>query len=428
MGASRWFFSMSGVILLIGALGDRRQGPELRHRLRVGHADHDGARAGRRRGPGRATCWPRPALRDAKVQKVDEPELGDNVFQISTEELAAARRSARSSGARPGFGVGRQLLHDSIGPTFGKTVANSAIIAIIASLLVISAYIALRFEWKYAVPVLIALMHDLLITAGVYSLHGPGGDDGDGRGAADDPGLLALRHDHRVRPHPRERAADAAGRVLADRQPLDVRGADPVAGDVVLHAAAGPRAAASSAARRCKDFAFALLDRHRLGRVLVDLHRRAGAHALEGARAGLPRARRARIAARARRRVPAVRDRPPAARPVDVEPRSEKRARRAPASPRPDDPERGVSRDEFEELVARPRTTRRRRDRPPRPRAASRRRRRRRVASPRPSPSRRPTRRRAPEDARRPRTARKDDRSAQARQRTAATRRHGRSR
>ncbi len=45
-------------------------------------------------------------------------------------------------------------------------------IAIIASLIVISAYIALRFEWKYAVPVLIALMHDLLITSGVYALTG----------------------------------------------------------------------------------------------------------------------------------------------------------------------------------------------------------------------------------------------------------------
>ena len=36
----------------------------------------------------------------------------------------------------------------------------------------IALYIALRFEWKYAVPVLIALMHDLLITAGVYALIG----------------------------------------------------------------------------------------------------------------------------------------------------------------------------------------------------------------------------------------------------------------
>ena len=51
-------------------------------------------------------------------------------------------------------------------------MARTAVVAIIVSLLVIAAYIALRFEWKYAVPVLIALTHDLLITAGVYSLVG----------------------------------------------------------------------------------------------------------------------------------------------------------------------------------------------------------------------------------------------------------------
>jgi SecD/SecF fusion protein len=46
------------------------------------------------------------------------------------------------------------------------------VIAIIASLIVITVYIALRFEWKFAVPVLIALMHDVLIVAGVYALVG----------------------------------------------------------------------------------------------------------------------------------------------------------------------------------------------------------------------------------------------------------------
>ena len=51
-------------------------------------------------------------------------------------------------------------------------MANSAVVAIIASLLVISVYVALRFDWKFAVPVLIALMHDLLITSGVYALTG----------------------------------------------------------------------------------------------------------------------------------------------------------------------------------------------------------------------------------------------------------------
>ena len=45
-------------------------------------------------------------------------------------------------------------------------------VAIIASLLVISAYVALRFDWKFSIPVLIALAHDLLITSGVYALTG----------------------------------------------------------------------------------------------------------------------------------------------------------------------------------------------------------------------------------------------------------------
>src|SRR6266496_4406430 len=60
----------------------------------------------------------------------------------------------------------------TVGPTFGTQVTHNTMIAIIFSLLVISAYVAIRFEPKYAVPVIIALFHDLLITAGVYSLTG----------------------------------------------------------------------------------------------------------------------------------------------------------------------------------------------------------------------------------------------------------------
>src|SRR6185503_4826406 len=55
---------------------------------------------------------------------------------------------------------------------FGQQVANSALKALIFSLLVICAYIAFRFDPKFAVPVLIAIFHDILITGGVYSLTG----------------------------------------------------------------------------------------------------------------------------------------------------------------------------------------------------------------------------------------------------------------
>ncbi len=57
----------------------------------------------------------------------------------------------------------------------------------------------------------------------------PGGDERDGRRLPDHPWLLDVRHDHRLRPGARERATDAPRGVLADRQPLDERGFDPVA-------------------------------------------------------------------------------------------------------------------------------------------------------------------------------------------------------
>jgi SecD/SecF fusion protein len=70
------------------------------------------------------------------------------------------------------YGIVGTPSYTTVGPSFGRQVENSAVIAIIASLLAISVYVAWRFQWKYAVPVLIALMHDLLITAGVYALTG----------------------------------------------------------------------------------------------------------------------------------------------------------------------------------------------------------------------------------------------------------------
>ena len=117
-------------------------------------------------------------MRTRRSRSSSNKGVGGSGFQITTKKLKPAARAEVKAALDKKFGDGpnvpgtKDFSTTSIGPTFGKTVADSAIIAIIASLLVISAYIALRFEWKYAVPVLIALMHDLLITAGMYSLTG----------------------------------------------------------------------------------------------------------------------------------------------------------------------------------------------------------------------------------------------------------------
>jgi SecD/SecF fusion protein len=171
MGASKIFFTISGVILLVGALSIGGKG------LNFGIDFTSGTRIVTAVGQPTTENQVRDLLAkqgvtDAKIQKVSNKALGTNGFQISTRQLEPAKVGRVQTAMDSAFHGTSNFSSESVGPTFGRTVANSAVLAIIASLLVISAYIALRFEWKFAVPVLIALMHDLLITAGVYSLTG----------------------------------------------------------------------------------------------------------------------------------------------------------------------------------------------------------------------------------------------------------------
>ncbi len=171
MGWSKWFFSMSGVILLICAIALAGKGIdfgidfESGTRVRVALEERTNVEQVRE-------VLGRVGQAEAEIQQVQDPALGDSGFQVSTEQLGPGEVAQVTDALEEEFGFRTPPNTQSIGPTFGETVANSAIVAIIASLLVISVYLALRFEWKYAVPVLIALSHDLLITTGVYALVG----------------------------------------------------------------------------------------------------------------------------------------------------------------------------------------------------------------------------------------------------------------
>jgi SecD/SecF fusion protein len=172
MGASKWFFSLSGCILLVGALAIGGKGLnfgiDFKSGTRIQAAFVKTASENQIQQAVANLGYP-----DAEIQKLSSKAVGGKGFQISVKQLKPQKLQRIKTALANRFTIkNNDFSSTSIGPTFGKTVANGALIAIIASLLVISAYIALRFEWKYAVPVLIALMHDLLITAGVYSLTG----------------------------------------------------------------------------------------------------------------------------------------------------------------------------------------------------------------------------------------------------------------
>ena len=87
------------------------------------------------------------------------------------KSLTAAQQNSRLLKAKLRDNTARRSERaESSRPASPARSPGSAILAVIVSLLLIAFYIALRFDWKFAVPVMVALAHDILITVGVYSL------------------------------------------------------------------------------------------------------------------------------------------------------------------------------------------------------------------------------------------------------------------
>jgi SecD/SecF fusion protein len=173
MGASRWFFSISGVILIIGGLAlatkqlnfgiDFESGTRITVAVEA-KTDEEGVRQ----------ALEEAGIKGEEVQAVNDKAFpGKDVFQIQSHQLEPDQVREAESALASEFGIVENGFDStSVGPTFGQQVADSALKALIFSLLVIAGYVALRFDPKFAIPVLIAIFHDILITAGVYSLTG----------------------------------------------------------------------------------------------------------------------------------------------------------------------------------------------------------------------------------------------------------------
>ncbi|HEX2435380.1 MAG TPA: protein translocase subunit SecD [Solirubrobacterales bacterium] len=173
-GMSKWFFSVSGAIIAIGAIAFATL------QFNLGIDFESGTRIKAALAQDASVEDVRTTLSDAgisgagsaSIQDVDDPTFGDNVVQVEGE-IAPAEVGKAQAALEQQYGIERDddgFQNQSIGPSFGEQVATNAVRALILSLLVIAIYVAIRFQPKYAVPVLIALVHDVLITAGVYSL------------------------------------------------------------------------------------------------------------------------------------------------------------------------------------------------------------------------------------------------------------------
>jgi SecD/SecF fusion protein len=166
------WFAISGVIIVIGAASLATKG------LNLGIDFKGGTQV--------TFKTPKPvSLTDVRAQAKD---IGQNDaviqgrgktfgsdsyenFQMRMKSLSRANQNKLGQDLVSRFQAKNSEIQN-VSSSFGRQIARSAIVAIIVSLLLIVLYIAVRFDLKFALPVIVALLHDIVITVGVYSLTG----------------------------------------------------------------------------------------------------------------------------------------------------------------------------------------------------------------------------------------------------------------
>jgi preprotein translocase subunit SecF len=168
----RWWFALSGTVIVLSLIGlfvrhlnlsiDFEGGSQITYenRANVPVADVTDLLSG-------APYH----LNDSEVQLVGGNELSIRTRSLTelsdTERTQLIDQLAQQAGVTPD-----DINRTDVGPTWGGEISRKALQGLIVVLLAITLYIAFRFEWKMAIGAQVAMVHDVVITAGVYALVG----------------------------------------------------------------------------------------------------------------------------------------------------------------------------------------------------------------------------------------------------------------
>ncbi|HXH98293.1 MAG TPA: protein translocase subunit SecD, partial [Gaiellaceae bacterium] len=163
------WFAMSGVVIVAGAasLGVRglNLGIDFKGGTQVAFKTHTGYTQGHV-----ASVVSNEGYPDAIVQGRGASTAGAyKEWQIRTKSLNGAKQSALTQDLQRQLGAYATGVKN-VSASFGHQIATDAIWGIVVSLALIVVYITLRFDLKFAIPVILAMLHDIAVTVGVYSL------------------------------------------------------------------------------------------------------------------------------------------------------------------------------------------------------------------------------------------------------------------
>ncbi len=168
----RRFYLVSLALIVIAALGLATRGLNLGLEFRGGSE----FRVAMATVPSPYESMARTAVTDARpgIPGVNITKIGAGTVRVQTERLSDAESAQVRSGLAKTFGVTDDKVSATfVGPSWGASVSQKALQALIIFLLLTSLVLAIYFRtWKMSLAALIALAHDLLITVGAYALTG----------------------------------------------------------------------------------------------------------------------------------------------------------------------------------------------------------------------------------------------------------------
>ncbi|MET7506068.1 protein translocase subunit SecF [Streptomyces albidoflavus] len=105
---------------------------------------------------------------DALVQELGNGGLRIQISNVDTEKSDEIRDTLSRELDVPAEDINADL----VGPSWGSQIANKAWTGLGVFMILVVIYLAIAFEWRMALAALIALIHDITITVGVYALVG----------------------------------------------------------------------------------------------------------------------------------------------------------------------------------------------------------------------------------------------------------------
>ncbi|MEV4563254.1 protein translocase subunit SecF [Nonomuraea sp. NPDC049419] len=166
VGKWRLWYSLSGLLLLVSLAG------LIIHGLNLG-VEFKGGTIFSFKAQHATVEQVRTSVQEEGVHQVIVQQAGTDGWRATTESLPEDTRSQVQSAIAKDFSVpADQVSIQAIGPSWGGEVSQKAWIGLGVFMLAIILYLSMAFEPKMALAAIVALIHDLVITAGIYAWSG----------------------------------------------------------------------------------------------------------------------------------------------------------------------------------------------------------------------------------------------------------------